>query len=72
MTAEEFAKEFINDIPDRKIKIDDTLTVFSMSVYADDPELKILRKELNKAGYKLILEKPSKKPYEQEWRLVKI
>ncbi len=72
MTAEEFAKEFINDIPDRKTKIGETLTVFSTSVYIDDPELKILRKKLSDAGYKLILEKPSEEPYEQEWRLVKI
>lgn len=72
MTPQEFAKEFINDIPDRKTPIDKTLTVFSMSVYNDDPELKILQEELNKAGYKLILEKSSKKPFEQEWRLAKI
>lgn len=71
MTAQEFAKEFINDIPDRNTPISETLTVFSMSVYNDDPDLKILQKELNKAGYKLILEKPSKKPFEQEWRLIK-
>ena len=72
MTAQEFAKEFINDISDRKTKIGETLTVFSMSVYAEDPELKILQEELTKAGYKLILVKSSKKPYEQEWQLIKI
>ncbi len=72
MTPQEFAKEFIKDIPERKTPIDETLTVFSMSVYNDDPELKILQKELNKAGYKLILEKPNINQCEQEWRLVKI
>lgn len=69
MTAKEFAKEFINDLTERTTN---TLTVFSMSVYNDDPQLKILKSELEKAGYNLILEKPNKIPYEQEWKVIKI
>ncbi len=69
MTAKEFAKEFINNLSKRTT---DTRTVFSMSVYNDDPQLKILKRELEKAGYSLILEKPNKIPYEQEWKVIKI
>ena len=69
MTAKEFAKEFINDLSKRTT---DTRTVFSMSVYNDDPQLKTLRKKKKKAGYSLILEKPNKIPYEQEWKVIKI
>ena len=68
MTAKEFAKEFINDLYKRTT---DTRTVFSMSVYNDDPQLKTLRRELEKAGYSLILEKPNKILYEQEWKVIK-
>ena len=68
MTAKEFAKEFINDLYKRTT---DTRTVFSMSVYNDDPQLKTLKRELEKAGYSLILEKPNKILYEQEWKVIK-
>lgn len=66
MTAEEFAQEFINDLPETLEKYNDKSSlVFCKSILKEDPELKILRKELNKHNYDLI-------PCEDNgWKLIK-
>lgn len=52
--ALEFAKEYINDMlfSESKIDISKPFTChFSKEVFEDDPNLEILKKELNKIGY---------------------
>lgn len=67
LTAEEFAQEFISDLPETLEKYTDTSSlVFFKNILEEDPELKILRKELNKLNYDLI-------PCEDNgWQLVKL
>lgn len=67
MTAIEFAQEFINDLPETLEKYTNTSSlVFCKDILKEDPELKILRKELNKHCYDLI-------PCEDNgWKLVKL
>lgn len=55
MGANDFAELFIEDLPDiLKSKQKDHVLFFDINVLQDDPELKILRKELNKSNYDLI------------------
>lgn len=67
LTAEEFAQEFINDLPETLAELtNDTQIVFCKNTLQEDPELKILRKKLNKHCYDLI-------PCEDNgWKLVKL
>lgn len=67
MNAYDFAELFIEDLPDLlKSKQKDHVLFFDINVLQDDPELKILRQELNKLNYDLI-------PCEDNgWNLMKI
>lgn len=71
MNAEEFAQEFINDLPDTLKHIDINIgrLGFSKEVFENDPDLKILKKELNKINYDLILDED---PKNYGWKLIKI
>ena len=83
MNAEEFAEEFINDLPELlENQIEEQFLYFNLNVYDQDPELKILKAALNKVGYDLILitkriskdvrTNPSDKLINQRWKLIKI
>ena len=83
MNAEEFAEEFVNDLLESiENHIEEKFFYFSVPVYSEDPELKILKTALNKVGYDLILtsKKISKnvrtnlsdKLLNQRWELIKI
>ncbi len=56
MTAEQFAKEFIHDLffdddTQTEKTFDEPIQVsFNENVYQDDPNLKVLKSELNKVG----------------------
>lgn len=67
MSAKQFAKLFIEDLPDTlKLKQNEHIFLFDDDVFKDDPNLKILRSELNKLNFDLI-------PYDDEaWKLVKL
>lgn len=82
MNAEEFAEEFVNDLLESiENHIEEKFFYFSVSIYDEDPELKILKAALNKIGYDLILTKnrisknvrtnPSDKLINQRWELIK-
>ena len=75
MNALDFAELFIEDLPDllKNRKPDNELS-FSIEVYEDDPELKILKSELNKIGYNLICVNKNEvdKITDQKWNLIKI
>ena len=67
MTAEEFAQEFINELPETLAELkESTRFMFCKNTLHDDPELKILRRELNKLNYDLISDENN------DWQLVKI
>lgn len=83
MNAEEFAQEFINDLPELlENQIEEQYLYFNVTIYNQDPELKILKTALNKVGYDLILigerisknarTNPSDKLLNQRWKLIKI
>lgn len=83
MNAEEFAEEFINDLPELlENQIEEQYLYFNVTIYNQDPELKILKTALNKVGYDLILigkrisknarTNPSDKLLNQRWKLIKI
>lgn len=83
MNAEEFAQEFINDLPELlENQIEEQYLYFNATIYNQDPELKILKTALNKVGYDLILigkrisknarTNPSDKLLNQRWKLIKI
>ncbi len=83
MNAEEFAQEFINDLPELlENQIEEQYLYFNVTIYNQDPELKILKTALNKVGYDLILigkrisknarTNPSDKLLNQKWKLIKI
>lgn len=83
MNAEEFAEEFINDLPELlENQIEEQYLYFNATIYNQDPELKILKTALNKVGYDLILigkrisknarTNPSDKLLNQRWELIKI
>lgn len=75
MNALNFAELFIEDLPDllKNRKPDNELS-FSIGVYEDDPELKVLKSELNKIGYNLICVNKNRvdKITDQKWNLIKI
>lgn len=53
-TPQEFAKEFINDFLDNPANLNlnkDVEINFGKEVLEDDPNLKILKEELNKIGF---------------------
>lgn len=83
MNAEEFAEEFVNDLlKSIENHIEEKFFYFSVPIYNEDPELKILKTALNKVGYDLILigkrisknarTNPSDKLLNQRWKLIKI
>ncbi len=83
MNAEEFAEEFVNDLLESiENHIEEKFFYFSVPIYNEDPELKILKAALNKIGYDLILTKqrisknvrtnPFDKLLNQRWQLIKI
>ena len=83
MNAEEFAQEFINDLPELlENQIEEQYLYFNVTIYNQDPELKFLKTALNKVGYDLILigkrisknarTNPSDKLLNQRWKLIKI
>ena len=74
MNAEEFAQEFINDLPDtlQHMDINKGKFVFNIEVYEQDPNLEILRKELNKINYDLVSEEDLSTKTKISWKLVKI
>ena len=75
MNALDFAEEFISDLPDLlKEDYSKHLLNFSIGVYEKDPDLKILRSELNKIGYDLIAINQNKidKITDQDWQLIKL
>lgn len=83
MNAEEFAEEFINELPEiLENQNEEQFFYFNLGIYNQDPELKILRTALNKVGYDLILTvkrisknvrtNPSDKLLNQKWKLIKI
>lgn len=74
MDAEEFAEEFINDLPDtlKHMNINIAKLVFNNEVYEQDPELKILRTKLNKIGYDLLPETDYTAEANTSWKLIKI
>lgn len=83
MNAEEFAEEFVNDLLESiENHIEEKFFYFSVPIYNEDPELKILKAALNKIGYDLILTRkrisknvrtnPSDKLLNQRWELIKI
>ncbi len=72
MNAEEFAKEFLNDIiEDYQTRKENTYS-FCINTYADDPNLEILRKIINEAGFDLQLESQTEKKVDQFWKLIKL
>lgn len=56
MNAEEFAVEFINDLPDTLEHMDINKSFFSFNadVYLEDPELKVLKSKLNEINFDLV------------------
>ena len=68
MNAFEFAQEFINDLEDMSINWETNNFVFNKQTYIDDPDLKILKSELNKINLDLVLINKS----EKIWKLTKI
>ena len=71
--AKTFAEMFIEDLPDTlKGAKEDTRFVFSIGVYESDPELEILKQELNKIGYDIECTKKSDKKTEQSWKINKL
>lgn len=67
LTAKQYAQEFINDLPETLAELtDDTRIVFCKNTLREDPELKILRQELNKHDYDLIPDG------DIDWKLVKL
>lgn len=83
MNAEEFAEEFVNNLLESiENHIEEKFFYFSVPIYNEDPELKILKTALNKVGYDLILigkrisknarTNPSDKLLNQRWKLIKI
>lgn len=74
MNAEEFANEFIADLPDtlKTHDMENGRFSFCINVYNEDPELKILKSKLNNVGYDLIVDKVLKNVWKQNWKLVKI
>ena len=75
MNALDFAGLFIEDLPDllKNRKPDNELS-FSIGVYEKDPELKVLKSELNKIGYNLICVNKNdvNKITDQSWQLIKL
>ncbi|MBO4412445.1 MAG: hypothetical protein J5779_00300 [Clostridia bacterium] len=73
MNAKTFAEMFIEDLPDtiKDLKDNETFS-FSIGVYKDDPDLEILKTELNKVGYDLQLIKKNDNPVQQNWKLIKL
>lgn len=67
MNAKQFAKLFIEDLPETlKLKQNEHIFLFDNDVLKDDPNLKTLKTELNKLNFDLI-------PYDNEtWKLVKL
>lgn len=56
MTAEEFAKEFINDFQEdlKKHRNEEFGYYFNKAILNTDPDLKLIKQELSKIGYTLI------------------
>ncbi len=67
MTPEQYAQEFIDELPEILAELkESTRFMFCKNTLQNDPELKILRRELNKLNYDLI-------PVENDdWQLIKI
>lgn len=72
MTSEEFAEMFVEDIPDTLGNESEANLIFDSSTLNDDPELKILRKKVNEAGYDLIPEEDPTKNELTNWKLTKL
>ena len=75
MNALEFAEEFISDLPDLLNEdYSKHFLNFSIGIYENDPNLKILKSELNKIRYDLIVVNQNEvnKITDQDWQLIKI
>ena len=73
-TAQEFAEEFINDLPEllKTFDLNQSRLHFSEANYIIDPNLNYLKSELNKVGYDIKLAKESSSPVKQHWQLIKL
>lgn len=74
MNAEEFANEFVADLPDtlKHHDMENGRFRFCINVYNDDPNLNVLKSKLNAVGYDLIVNEPLSDVCKQSWKLVKI
>lgn len=72
LSAQEFADEFINDLQEDAMNINEEKFMFSWQVYNDDPNLTILKSKLNKIGYDLILINEANTITKLSWQVVKL
>lgn len=72
LSAQEFADEFINDLQEDSMNINEEKFMFSWQVYNDDPNLTILKSKLNKIGYDLILINEADTITKLSWQVVKL
>lgn len=72
LSAQEFADEFINDLQENSMNINEEKFMFSWQVYNDDPNLNILKQKLNENGYDLILINEANTITKLSWQVVKL
>ena len=74
MLAEDFAKEFINDIleTDTGFNLDISNFSFNQDTYIQDPNLNVLKQKLKESGFELKLKKQNAIEHKQVWQLIKL
>lgn len=74
MLAEDFAKEFINDIleTDTGFNLEISNFSFNEDTYIQDPNLNVLKQRLKENGFELKLKKQNTVEHKQVWQLIKL
>lgn len=74
MSAKHFAQEFINDLPEllENFDLNKNKLCFNQNTYENDPELTILKSELNQIGFDLKIINKSDTLTKQTWQLIKL